>query len=221
MNSLREDATRLRDLGYSYNMIKEELGVSVSTQSNWFSNRVFTPNKEVIDRIKNGPIRNAELRHNERVIRTNKTLSEASIEVGELTKRDLWLLGLGIYMGEGSKSIESVRIINSDPDIIKISMKWFREICCLDDSNFALSLNLYPDNDEGEAISYWSKVTNMSPSSFKKTQIDVRKDKKRKHAGKLKYGTLQIRIRSNGDTAKGVVLFRRIKGWTKGAVNQV
>ena len=74
MNSLRENATRLRDMGYSYNMIKDELRFSVSTQGNWFLNRVYVSNKQVLDRIRNGPIRNAELRHNERAIKTNNTL---------------------------------------------------------------------------------------------------------------------------------------------------
>ena len=221
MNSLRTRATILRDQGYSYNMIKEELGISISTMSYWFSDRPFTPNKEMLHRIKAGPLKNGTKRHNERVQATRKIIDISAKEVGHLSSRDLWMLGLGLYIGEGSKSPETVRIVNSDPAVIKISIRWFREVCNLDTRNLIISLNLYPDNDVEESILYWQKVTGLPKENFRKTQIDTRTQKKQSRRGKLPHGTAQIRVKSNGDKEKGVVLFRRIRGWTKGALNQV
>jgi len=202
-------------------MIKNELGVSVSTMSYWFSSRPYVPNAATLERIKNGSAKNGIARHNERVESTKKTIFTASREIGKLTHRDLWLLGLGLYIGEGSKSIESVRIVNSDPEVIRISLRWFREVCGLGDENLILSLNIYPDINEAAAIDYWSKVTGLPKSNFRKTQVDRRNNKSNKLRHKLSFGTIQIRVRSNGDTNKGVVLFRRIRGWTKGALDQV
>ena len=221
MNSLRNEATKLRDSGYSYNMIKDELGISISTMSYWFSDRPFTPNSVTKDRIKTGVAKLGIARHNSKVEDTRKTVLAAQKEIGHLSNRDLWLLGLGIYIGEGSKSIESTRIVNSDPAIIRISIKWFKEVCGLDNSNIILSLNIYPDIDEREAISYWSEVTGIPHANFRKTQVDVRKSKTTKLRRKLPYGTLQIRIVSNGNPNNGVKLFRRIRGWTKGVLIQV
>jgi len=221
VNILRKEATELRDSGYSYNMIKEKLGVSISTQSNWFSDRPFTPNFDLIERVRIGSLVNGQLRHNEKVAKIKNELQIAKKEIGKLSRRDLWMIGLGIYMGEGSKSIESVRIVNSNPNIIRFAMRWFKEICKLKNDNFALSLNLYPDSNEKDAIKYWSKITKLPKANFKATQIDIRSNKMNIHARKLPYGTLQIRINANGDKRKGVALFRKIKGWTIAAFNQV
>ncbi len=98
MNSLRNVATELRDKGYSYKMIKDELGVSISTMSYWFSNRPFTPNQMTRDRIKAGPLKNAVERHNRRVAETIQVIEQSKNEIGKLTKRDLWMLGLLIYI---------------------------------------------------------------------------------------------------------------------------
>lgn len=221
MGSKKELATILRDKGYSYNMIRGELNISISTLSNWFSTRPYKPNDEVVRRIKEGPMKSAARRHNEKVCRTKQTINQAIREVGSLSKRDLWMLGIGIYMGEGSKSIESVRIVNSDPDIIRLGMRWFRDICQLTNDNFSLSINVYPDTNPQEAIKYWSSVTCVPASNFRKTQVDIRKGKTEKLRRKLRYGTLQIRIRSNNNPKNGVFLFRRILGWTKGVANQL
>ena len=111
MNSLRIAATELRDNGYSYMMIKQELGVSVSTLSNWFADRPYCANEKAMARVKAGPYLSGKKRHEAKMQSVEETISEALSEVGMLNKRDLMMLGLGIYMGEGSKSIESVRIV--------------------------------------------------------------------------------------------------------------
>ena len=36
------------------------------------------------------------------------------------------MLGLGLYIGEGGKTDGLIRIINSDPKVIKLAIKWFK-----------------------------------------------------------------------------------------------
>ena len=50
MNYLKEKAIELRKAGWSYNTIKEKIGVSKSTLSNWLSRIPFIPNEEIIKR---------------------------------------------------------------------------------------------------------------------------------------------------------------------------
>ena len=38
----------------------------------------------------------------------------------------------------------------------------------MDDNNFGLRLNFYPENNEHKAIKYWSEVASMSSNSFSK-----------------------------------------------------
>ncbi len=221
MKSIKDQATQLRDKGYSYSMIKEKLGVSKSTLSNWFADRPYRPNAAAKQRVKAGPYKSGLIKHQKRLENIAKINKQAEVEVGKITKRDLWMLGIGLYMGEGAKSIESVRIINSDPGIIRLSMRWFREVIGLSDENFSLSLHLYPDNNEAQSIKYWSKITNLNQASFKQSSFDRRQNKKNKFANKLPHGTLQIRIKANGDPKNGVQLFRRIKGWSAAIFKQM
>lgn len=221
MNKLRIQAEKLRESGYSYNMIKEKLGVSPSTQSYWFKDKPFTPNREVIERIKFGPIENGRRRHNERVKQINELREVGIKEIGRLNKRDLWMLGLGLYIGEGAKTTEMLRISNSDPSVIRISILWLKEICNLTNDNLSIRLHLYPDNDLSDSIKYWSNVTKLPLANFRKTHIDKRTNKINSRRGKLPYGTAHISVICKGDPSKGVKLYRRINGWMTGSLQEV
>ncbi|KKR91961.1 MAG: hypothetical protein UU43_C0001G0141, partial [Candidatus Falkowbacteria bacterium GW2011_GWA2_41_14] len=210
---LKEKVIGLRKKGYSYSLIEQKLGVSNSTLSDWLKDVPFNPNKTVLRRIKNGPSISGRIRHNLKVKDVIEIKKLAKKELGKITKRDLWLLGLGLYLGEGSKTYEMVRIINSNPQIIKLAVKWFKEICQLEDTNITISLHLYPDNNIDECVKYWKKETNLPLTQFRKTQIDKRTDKSNKRKRKLPYGTAHLTIISNGNKNLGVRLHRKIMGW--------
>ena len=217
---LRAQAEKLRSTGYSYNMIHERLGISKSTLSEWFKNKPFTPNKDVLQRIQYGPIRSAEKSHNRKVQEVLGLRDIGAREIGHLTKRDLQILGLGLYIGEGSKTQEIVRIINADPDVIRLAMKWFREVVGLTDNNITVSIHLYPDNNIEQCLAFWRKVTKLQAKNFRKTQVDTRQDKSAIKRNKLPYGTAHITIVSGGNPNKGVRLHRRLVGWMSGALSQ-
>lgn len=221
MHKLREEAEKMRAEGYSYNMIKDRLGISLGTMSYWFKDKPFSPNKEVIDRIKGGPGKEGVRRHNRRVKEIADLRALGIAELGELSQRDLWILGIGLYIGEGSKTTEAIRIVNSDPTVIRLAIKWFREGCGLADENLTVSLHLYPDNDIEKSKAYWQQVTQLPRDNFRWVSIDKRDNKRANAKGKLPYGTAHITVRANGNPENGVKLFRRINGWMTGALNQV
>jgi len=220
-NPLRVNAEKLRENGYSYNMISLKLGISKSTLSTWFKDKAFSPNKEVLKRIQYGPIKSGEIRHNQKVMEIKKLKDEGVKEIGIITKRDLWFLGLGLYIGEGSKSYEIVQIVNSDPQVIRLALKWFREVCNLDNKNITVALHIYPDSNLKKCMEFWSKTTQLPKENFRKTQIDTRKNKSSQKRNKLPYGTAHITIISNGVSEKGVRLHRKISGWIHGALTQI
>lgn len=217
--SLKERAINYRRCGYSYGMISKKLGLAKSTLSNWLKEVPYKPNKEALKRIELAPNKSAQIIHNRKVANILAIKKSAKQEIGKLTKRDLWLVGIGLYLGEGSKLYERVRLINSDPKIIKLAMRWFREICGLKNENFVLSIHSYPDNNIKETINYWSKITKIPKKQFGKTQIDRRTNKARKKRRKLPYGTLNIQIRSCGKQKFGRTLHRRIMGWIEAVLD--
>lgn len=221
MNSLKTEAEKLRESGYSYSMISERLGIAKGTMSYWFKDRPFTPNREALHRKQYGPIKSATKRHNQRVRDIKRLKKVGREEIGKLNKRDLWMLGLGLYIGEGSKTTESIRIINSDPAVIITAIKWFKETCNLTDENIKIRLYIYPDTDPVEAVNYWQTITGLPRNNFYESHVDLRQDKKINNRRKLPYGTAHMGIVSKGDPNKGVILYRRINGWMAGALDQV
>ncbi|MEI6420463.1 MAG: hypothetical protein WCO30_02395, partial [bacterium] len=137
-----------------------------------------------------------------------KAEKEALCEIGNFTQRDLFMLGIGIYIGEGSKTADSVRITNSDPKIIKTGINWFTKSCGLQKNNFSIRMHLYPDSDEKECFVYWSSVTGLPKSAFLKTYVDNRPNKNTKNSGKTPFGTVHVGIKG-----KGSFFFRKILSW--------
>lgn len=214
-------AEKMRRKGYSYSIISQKLGIAKSTLSCWFGDKLFIPNKETLARIQRGPIKSAERRHNQKVSNIEDLKKLGAAEIEKLGKRDLFLLGLGLYLGEGSKSHETIRIINADPNIIKLAIRWFRESCGLTNENITIALHLYPDNNIDSCLKFWRRETGLATKNFRKTQIDARRNKSAVKINKLPYGTAHITIVSNGNPNFGVKLHRKIMGWISGVYSQI
>lgn len=92
-----------------------------------------------------------------------------------LNKNDAFLLGLGlgIYWGEGNKvTPHSLRVANTDPEMIKAFTTFLKKICNLE--NKRLSYNIVSFNDASPEVArkYWSEQLKISPQKFGKiTQI--------------------------------------------------
>lgn len=214
----RIQARKLRTQGHSYSSISNEIGISKSTLSYWLRDIPYNPNQETRERLKAGKLKAAIHKNRIKLESIKRAEMEAKKEVGELSKRDIFMVGLGLYIGEGSKTGGHVRIANSDPRMIVLAMKWFKEACGCKQENFRLAIHLYPDNNIERCLAYWSKVTGIPRSQFGKTQIDRREHKKSQKRGKLGYGTAQLSVRGSGKL--GVYLARKIEAWSNNVLNQ-
>src|SRR3989338_4840588 len=112
--TIRETVFGLRRKGYSYSYISNKIGTPKSTLSGWLSNVPYSPNQETIDRIGKARAASAEWKARRKMESYNKATEAAKNDIGKLTKRDLLMLGLGIYIGEGSKTNDIIRVINAD-----------------------------------------------------------------------------------------------------------
>ena len=198
-------------------MISQRLGVGKGTLSAWLREVPYTPNQAVIARIRAGPAKAAVMKQRVRFQQILALKAQGQKEIGQLSERDLLLLGLGLYMGEGSKLYEEVRIVNSDPQIIRVAMQWLRRSCGIPRRNFVVAVHVYPDSSPGASVRYWARITGVPRGQFERVQVDRRLDKSNRKRRRLPYGTAHVKVYSRGDHRFGVALHRRIIGWIEAA----
>ena len=207
-------AIELRKKGHSYNYISEILNISKSTLSDWLAEIPYTPNAETVSRIGRARAASGEAKSKIRRASIFEAGIAAKRELGRMSQRDLFMLGLGLYVGEGSKTAEIIGFVNADPSVINLMIRWFTEAIGLPKANLRIRLHLYPDSDERRSLQYWSKITTIPVSQFQKTSFDRRTDKKATKSGKLLHGTAHLRLKSFGEKRFGVFLFRKISAWS-------
>ena len=115
-------------------------------------------------------------------------------------------LGVALYLGEGGKSQNwIIDFSNSDPIIIKIFVKFLRDICGIRENKLRVLLYCYKNQNINELITFWNKITKISKSQF--TKPYVRNDFNPNKENKMKFGLVHIRYSDKK-------LFSLISKWT-------
>lgn len=208
-----EKAIELRKEGYSYNHIIKSVPVAKSTLSEWLHNVPFTPNKQTLEKIKKARLASGIYKHGAKIKSLEKADLQARKDIISLSKREIMMLGIGLYIGEGGKTDGLTRIINSDPKVIKFAVKWLKVSFGIHVKNIKIRLFLYPDNVEKDCINFWSKSTGIPINQFFKSIIDKRTNKKMSNKNKLPFGTAHLSVMSLGNKNLGVYLHRLIMAW--------
>jgi len=114
---------------------------------------------------------------------------------GKLTEKDreLKIAGIMLYWAEGSKSLKSnmLDFINSDPSMVKVFLKFLRQICGVKEDRLRLYLYSYSYQEIDKLKDYWSRVTGISQRQFLKPY--VREGNPNLSGRKLPYGLVHIR----------------------------
>ncbi len=113
--------------------------------------------------------------------------------------RDLELIGLTLWATEGDKT--QLSLANGNPYIIKKYLQFLREVCHLQEEKIKVVLHCHDTLPYEQCIQYWSRVTRVFPSRFKKPFIKKDKGGTRKYP----YGICRI-VASN---TKLVTLFKK------------
>ncbi len=208
----RQQAVKLREAGHTYAYIMEKTGFSKSTLSGWLSDIVYTPNETTLRRLGRARAAASARKAHIKSQSLEQIQRNAIKDIAKITKRDLFMFGLGLYLGEGGKTNDIVRISSSDPRIIQIGIAWFESLGVVKDQ-FAPRIHLYPDSDVQKSLQFWSQTTSIPISQFHKSQIDVRTGKKQSKKGRLPHGTLHLGVRGGGRKEFGVAFARRIHAW--------
>ena len=207
-------AIELRKAGHSYHRIAASVGVSKGTLAVWLADIPYTPNLETIERIGKARAASGEVKSRLKRDSFQRARMEARTDVGRLSRRDLFMLGLGLYIGEGAKSTSQTCFVNSNPAIVSLLIRWFIKAVGLKKENLRIRLHIYPDCNEDKSLQFWSETTTIPRSQFLKTIVDWRKDKKAFKSGKLPHGTAHLSVNSLGEKRFGVFLARKILAWS-------
>src|SRR3989338_4307619 len=207
-------AVELRKAGHSYNHIASSVGVSKGTLAVWLADVHYTPNLETVERIGKARAASGEVKSRLKRESFQRAREEARTDINRLSRRDLFMLGLGLYIGEGAKSTLQTCFVNSNPAIVNLLIKWFIGAVGLKKENLRMRLHIYPDCNEEKSLQFWSEATTIPRSQFLKTVVDWRKDKKAFKSGKLPHGTAHLTVNSLGEKRFGVFLARKILAWS-------
>ncbi len=207
-------AIELRKKGKSYSEILKQISVSKATLSIWLRDIKLTSEQKrklYFKLRQQNAYKGAKANQQKRIERTNLIIKEAKKETKLLMKNSLFLSGLMLYWAEGTKRREELNFSNSDPQMIKLMMEWFRKICIVPEEKFRIKLYIHNLHSRKNIEKYWSDVTGVPLSQFQKTYI---KPNSLGHRRNILYdGTCAIRI-GNKD------LFRKIKGWKLGVIRR-
>jgi len=213
-------ALKLRKRGKSINEIAAKLNIAKSTVSLWCRN--IQLGSEQIERLNKrqesgsykGRMKFLERIRKERIKEVALLRKQGIKEIGKLSKRNLFIGGVAMYWSEGYtySGGEQVGFTNSDPKMILLMLKWFKEICRIPNNNISLQvkINKIHKNRIKEIENYWSDLAKIPSGQFNKTVLIKSKVKKIYPNPDSYCGTLRITIR------KGTKLRRKINGWIEG-----
>lgn len=206
----KEKARILRRKGYSINQIVREAGFTKSSVSLWVRDITLTKEQKKGLSERGRSVESIEKRRENRLFNENKKrqaiVDEAKNDFTNISLEQLKLIGIILYLGEGRKAGRgSACLANSDPIVIKMMMRFFREICKVPEEKFRGHIHTFGHADIEITEKYWSKISKIPRGQLYKTYIKPSSASLQKR-DTLPFGTFDIIV---CDTK----LFLKIMGW--------
>ncbi len=105
----------------------------------------------------------------------------------------LYGLGLGLYWGEGTKSCKtSVRLGNTDPELLRTFMKFLVRFFCVRVEDFRFGLQIFSDMDPACALQYWIRTLRVKRGQFHKKVIVSKSGSMGTYRKKSAYGVVTV-----------------------------
>ena len=210
----REKARNLRRRGISIREVAKQVGVSKSSASYWCRNIALTSGqiRRLSEKQKKASVeallRASERKRQERIRREHRLNVEGKERVGRIAERDLFMVGLGIYWGEGNKKGDlTAGFTNSDPTIIKFGIQLFREIYGVETKDLILrvGINVIHKRRALEVLQYWVDATGVPLNQFNKTSFIKAKVKKPYENFAEHFGTLRVKVRRSTNLKREIM----------------
>ncbi|OQD56130.1 hypothetical protein BM536_014440 [Streptomyces phaeoluteigriseus] len=211
-DDLREKARELRQQGWTYNRIQAELGCSKSSVSLWVRDLSSPERPRPTDT--SAARRGAQRAVENRTMAQEALTAQACAEIGPMTPREFFLVGVGLYWSEGAKakpgSNRRVIFVNSDPDMIRVFVSWL-DLLGVEPERRRFSVAIHESADVPAAEAFWADQVGIEVDDLLKTSLKKHNPKtNRTNVGDTYHGCLRVAVLKSAD------LHRRVEGWWKG-----
>ena len=219
---LFNDVVKERKLGVSLGDLSKKYNLSKSTVSLWCRNIRLSNRSKLL--ISENWFRKTTLAREKgsRTIRQKrldniqKEYSEARKMVGELSKRDLFILGSSLYWAEGSKKEtgSGFSFINSDPLMIKMMIFWLTNIMNIskDELIINLSINIAHKDREDKILKFWSNLLDFPVEDFNNS-IFIKVPLRRVYDNHSNYyGMIRVKVKSSSGLRRRILGIIKIFG---------
>ncbi|MBU3934574.1 helix-turn-helix domain-containing protein [Patescibacteria group bacterium] len=195
----RERALALRKKEMSYSQIKKILKVSKGTLSIWLKDYPLSKQRirELRDCNEQRIERYRETMRRKKEKRLDIFYAKQKKNIFPINKRELYIAGLFLYWGEGSKTpLAHLSISNTDPSVIKFFLNWFKRVLKIPKEKLRFYLQLYSNMNIDKEITFWSKILNVPKNQFSKPYIKNSSSTRINHRGSFGHGTCNITLGS-------------------------
>lgn len=173
--SIKQNAIKLRQDGFSIKEIARILNLSSSTSSIWLRNVSITPDGQKrmtehkeLNRYKMSQVWIQKRKHEDSKY---KILAIRQIKNIDFAPSYSKILCSILFWAEGSKRTNHVAFTNSDPLMISTFLKLLRETFALEESKFSVSVHLHEYHNPEEILQFWSIQTKIPLSNFIKPYL--------------------------------------------------
>ena len=101
-------------------------------------------------------------------------------------------MGLGLWLGEGSRYAKHVEVTNTDPEILKLWVTFLTSVCNVAPGQIKVRINLHDPSTEEEVKAYWDEVLGAELPKTVRAKKVVTENPKNKQL----MGTLSVRFNS-------------------------
>lgn len=220
----KKEAIRLRKSGKTYSEILSQVPVAKSTLALWLHEvGLAKKEKQLITNLRRlAQQRGAMSRRDQRIKFSEEIFLKANNEVGPISKRELWLIGVILYWAEGSKQKEwnisqLLQFTNSDPVMVGLYVQWLRKCLNIPDKDIVASLTIHENHKYRlkSIIKHWKDVASIKTGFSDKVYFKRHFAKSYRHNIKEKYyGSVRISVRRSTN------LNRQVTGWIQGVCKQ-
>lgn len=161
-----DEQNRARDLraqSWTLDEIAAELGVAKSSVSLWVRDVLFEP------RPRQRSLSAAPSSLHIAKLAQIEDMNRRGVEqIGVLSEATFLAAGVALYAGEGSKGDGDVVFANTDPTMVAFFCRWLRKFFPIDESRVRVRVYLHEGLDLPAAEDFWSEVTGVPLSQFRK-----------------------------------------------------
>jgi hypothetical protein len=195
----RAEARRLRqELGLSINQICKQLDVAKSSVSVWVRDIALTPDQKAELERQHYAYR-AQANGGATNARKFRDLRRQYQEEGRAKAREgdpLHIAGCMLYWGEGAKSRNSLKLANSDPDLLCFYLRFLRQSLMVRNEQISLRIMCYTNNGlpQADIENYWLEMFQLPVECLIKSAVNMQPRSSQQKGRKLIYGTCDLMV---------------------------